>query len=155
MSKQLTEPRSDDAIEQYNGYPLSIIDSLDTPTEQDIGCRLGADECNEYPDVFSGINVTDVGHNDETAVETIKNRLYEFVHRRSNVHPGEPITELGQRLADRPTGDLAAVVVESVLITSSITIPSEKWIQPPLIIDSARFTRTADSLNGAPTEVTA
>ena len=125
MSKQLIESRNDDALEQYNDHLRLIWNSPDTPTKQDADCTLGSP------------------------------RSDEFVNRRSNVHPGEPITELGQRLVERPPNDLAAAVLESVLITSSITIPSERWIQPRLIIDRARFTPTVDSPNVAPTEVTA
>ena len=106
MSKQITESKNDDVLEQYDEYLMPIWKSLDVPVRRAADCTLEDYEGNEYLDVFSGISVTNVGHNNEAVVEAAKNQLDEFVHGCSYVHPSEPVAELGERLAEITPGNL-------------------------------------------------
>ena len=106
MSKHKPELRNDDVVSQYDDYVMPIWKSLDVPVKRASDCTLEDYEGNEYLDVFSGISVTNVGHNNEAVVEAAKEQLDEFVHGCSYVHPSEPVAELGERLAEITPGNL-------------------------------------------------
>jgi 4-aminobutyrate aminotransferase len=106
MSKHKPELRNDDIVSQYDDYVMPIWKSLDVPVKRASNCTLEDHEGNEYLDVFSGISVTNVGHNNEAVVEAAKDQLDEFVHGCSYVHPSEPVAELGERLAEITPGNL-------------------------------------------------
>ena len=106
MSKHKPELRNDDIVSQYDDYVMPIWKSLDVPVKRAADCTLEDHEGNEYLDVFSGISVTNVGHNNDAVVEAAKDQLDEFVHGCSYVHPSEPVAELGERLAEITPGAL-------------------------------------------------
>ena len=106
MSKHKPELRNDDIVSQYDDYVMPIWKSLNVPVKRASNCTLEDHEGNEYLDVFSGISVTNVGHNNEAVVKAAKEQLDEFVHGCSYVHPTEPVAELGERLAEITPGDL-------------------------------------------------
>jgi len=85
---------------------MPIWKSLNVPIKQASNCVVEDYDGNEYLDVFSGISVTNVGHNNEAVVEAAKAQLDEFVHGCSYVHPNETVAELGERLAEITPGSL-------------------------------------------------
>jgi len=97
---------NDDVIDRYDEYVMPIWKSLNVPVKRASNCTVEDYDGNEYLDVFSGISVTNVGHNNEAVVEAAKSQLEEFVHGCSYVHPSEPVAELGERLAEITPGDL-------------------------------------------------
>jgi 4-aminobutyrate aminotransferase len=105
MSQQTT-PRNDDVVSRYDEYVMPIWKSLNVPVRRASDCTLEDYDGNEYLDVFSGISVTNVGHNNEAVVEAAKQQLDEFLHGCSYVHPSEPVAALGERLAEVTPGDL-------------------------------------------------
>ena len=106
MSNKILEIRNDDVVSQYDDYLMPIWKSLDVPVKRASDCVVEDYDGNEYLDVFSGISVTNVGHNNEAVVEAAKAQLDEFVHGCSYVHPNETVAELGERLAEVTPGDL-------------------------------------------------
>ncbi|MCU4802468.1 aspartate aminotransferase family protein [Halobacteria archaeon HArc-gm2] len=107
MSEQPDVPPDNAAVvEGYDEYVMPIWKSLNVPVDRASGCTLVDFEGNEYLDVFSGISVANVGHNDETVTEAAKAQLDEFVHGCSYVHPNGPVVELAERLAEVTPGDL-------------------------------------------------
>ena len=107
MSQQADPPVSNESVEaQYEEYLMPIWKSLNVPIKRASGCTVEDFEGNEYLDVFSGISVTNAGHNNEAVVEAAKEQLDEFVHGCTYVHPNEPAAELGEKLAETTPGDL-------------------------------------------------
>ncbi|APX96449.1 aspartate aminotransferase family protein [Natronorubrum daqingense] len=105
MSEQTS--RSNDAVTaQYDAYLTPIWKNLNVPIKRASGETLEDFDGNEYLDAFSGISVTNVGHNNEAVVEAAKDQLDEFVHGCSYVHPNAPVGELAERLASETPGDL-------------------------------------------------
>lgn len=99
-------PTNEEVVERYDEYLMPIWKSLNTPVKRASGCTLEDFEGNEYLDVFSGISVTNVGHNNEAVVEAAKAQLDEFVHGCTYVHPHGPAGELAERIAEITPGDL-------------------------------------------------
>ncbi|MBX0325982.1 aspartate aminotransferase family protein [Halomicroarcula sp. F13] len=97
---------NDDVVGRYDDYVMPIWKSLNVPVKRASNCTVEDYEGNEYLDVFSGISVTNVGHNNEAVVEAAKAQLDEFVHGCSYVHPSEQVARLGERLAEITPGDL-------------------------------------------------
>lgn len=106
MSNEKIKHRNDDVVSQYDDYVMPIWKSLDVPIKRASDCVVEDYDGNEYLDVFSGISVTNVGHNNEAVVEAAKAQLEEFVHGCSYVHPNETVAELGERLAEATPGNL-------------------------------------------------
>ena len=106
MSKNNTLTRNDDVVSRYDDYVMPIWKSLGVPVKRASDCVVEDYDGNEYLDVFSGISVTNVGHNNEAVVEAAKAQLDEFVHGCSYVHPNETVAELGERLAEVTPGNL-------------------------------------------------
>jgi len=107
MSQQANTPVSNERVEaQYEEYLMPIWKSLNVPIKRASGCTVEDFEGNEYLDVFSGISVTNVGHNNEAVVEAAKEQLDEFVHGCTYVHPNEPAAALAEKLAETTPGDL-------------------------------------------------
>ena len=98
--------KNDDVVSQYDDYVMPIWKSLGVPVKRASNCVVEDYDGNEYLDVFSGISVTNVGHNNEAVVEAAKAQLDEFVHGCSYVHPNETVAEFGERLAEITPGDL-------------------------------------------------
>ncbi|WP_430639443.1 aspartate aminotransferase family protein [Haloferax volcanii] len=90
----------------YDDYLMPIWKSLNVPVERASGCTLEDFDGNEYLDVFSGISVTNVGHNNEAVVEAATEQLEEFVHGCSYVHPNRPVADLAETIAEVTPGDL-------------------------------------------------
>jgi 4-aminobutyrate aminotransferase len=97
---------NDAVVGRYDDYVMPIWKSLNVPVKRASNCTIEDYEGNEYLDVFSGISVTNVGHNNEAVVEAAKAQLDEFVHGCSYVHPTEQVARLGERLAEVTPGDL-------------------------------------------------
>jgi len=106
MSNNNVQTRNDDVVSRYDDYVMPIWKSLNVPIKQASNCVVEDYDGNEYLDVFSGISVTNVGHNNEAVVEAAKAQLDEFVHGCSYVHPNETVAELGERLAEITPGSL-------------------------------------------------
>jgi 4-aminobutyrate aminotransferase len=107
MSKQSDPGPSNEYIEgQYDEYLMPIWKSLNVPVKRASDCTIEDFEGNEYLDVFSGISVTNAGHNNEAVVEAAKEQLDEFVHGCTYVHPNQPAAELAERIAEITPGDL-------------------------------------------------
>lgn len=103
----MSETPSNDSVEnRYDDYVMPIWKRLNVPIKRASNCTVEDYEGNEYLDVFSGISVTNVGHNNEAVVEAAKAQLDEFVHGCSYVHPSEPVASLGERLAEITPGNL-------------------------------------------------
>jgi len=106
MSNENIEGRNDDVVSRYDDYVMPIWKSLNVPIKHASGCIVTDYDGNEYLDVFSGISVTNVGHNNEAVVEAARAQLDKFVHGCSYVHPNKTVGELGERLAEVTPGDL-------------------------------------------------
>ncbi len=106
MSNERIKTRNDDVVSRYDDYLMPIWKSLGVPVKRASNCVVEDYDGNEYLDVFSGISVTNVGHNNEAVVEAAKSQLDEFVHGCSYVHPNETVAELGERLAEVTPGNL-------------------------------------------------
>ncbi len=106
MSNKKIKTRNDDVVSRYDDYVMPIWKSLGVPVKRASNCVVEDYDGNEYLDVFSGISVTNVGHNNEAVVEAAKAQLDEFVHGCSYVHPNENVAELGERLAEVTPGNL-------------------------------------------------
>ncbi|MWV39160.1 aspartate aminotransferase family protein [Natrialba sp. INN-245] len=91
---------------RYDEYVMSVWKDLDVPVERAEGCTLEDFDGNEYLDLFSGISVANVGHNNPAVVEATQDQLEEFVHGCSYVHPNAPVAELAERIAEITPGDL-------------------------------------------------
>jgi 4-aminobutyrate aminotransferase len=90
----------------YEDYVMPVWKDLNVPIKTASGCTVEDFDGNEYLDVFSGISVVNVGHNNEKVVSAAKAQLDEFVHGCSYVHPSEPVADLGAKLATVTPGDL-------------------------------------------------
>ncbi|TYT60817.1 aspartate aminotransferase family protein [Natrialba swarupiae] len=101
-----TEPSNADVEAAYDEYVMPIWKSLNVPVERASNCTLEDFEGTEYLDLFSGISVANLGHNDEAVVEAATEQLETFVHGCSYVHPNQPVAELAERLAELTPGDL-------------------------------------------------
>jgi 4-aminobutyrate aminotransferase/4-aminobutyrate aminotransferase/(S)-3-amino-2-methylpropionate transaminase len=107
MSQQTDPQPTNERVEaQYEEYLMPIWKDLNVPIKRASGCTVEDFEGNEYLDVFSGISVTNVGHNNESVVEAAKAQLDEFVHGCTYVHPNQPAAELAEKLAETTPGDL-------------------------------------------------
>ncbi len=106
MSKENMKAQNDDIVSQYDDYVMPIWKNLGVPIKRASNCVVEDYNGNEYLDVFSGISVTNVGHNNDAVVEAAKAQLDEFVHGCSYVHPNETVAELGERLAEVTPGNL-------------------------------------------------
>jgi len=91
----------------YEDHVMPIWKELNVPIKRASGCTVEDFEGNEYLDVFSGISVVNVGHNNDAVVEAAKNQLDEFIHGCSYVHPSGPVADLAATLAERTPGDLS------------------------------------------------
>ena len=91
---------------QYEKYMMPIWKQLNVPAKRASDCIIEDYEGNEYLDVFSGISVTNVGHNNEAVVEAAKGQLDEFIHGCSYVHPNEVVADLAKRLSEITPGNL-------------------------------------------------
>ncbi|MEY7850740.1 aspartate aminotransferase family protein [Natrarchaeobius sp. A-rgal3] len=91
---------------RYDEYVMSVWKELDVPVERAEGCTLEDFDGNEYLDLFSGISVANVGHNNPAVVDAARDQLEEFVHGCSYVHPNGPVAALGERIAEITPGDL-------------------------------------------------
>jgi 4-aminobutyrate aminotransferase len=107
MSQQADPPVTNESIEaQYEEYLMPVWKGLNTPVKRASGCTVEDFDGNEYLDVFSGISVTNAGHNNEAVVEAAKEQLDELVHSCTYVHPNEPAAALAETLAETTPGDL-------------------------------------------------
>jgi 4-aminobutyrate aminotransferase len=107
MSQDYTSRVTNATVEaQYEEYLMPIWKELNVPVRRADGWTVEDFDGNEYLDVFSGISVTNVGHNNEAVVEAAKEQLDEFVHGCTYVHPNRPAAELGEKLAAVTPGDL-------------------------------------------------
>ncbi|MFD1599814.1 aspartate aminotransferase family protein [Halobellus rarus] len=107
MSGKIDHELTNEDIEaQYDEYLMPIWKNLNVPVKRASGSTVEDFEGNEYLDVFSGISVTNAGHNNEAVVEAAKEQLDEFVHGCTYVHPNQPAAALAERLAEVTPGDL-------------------------------------------------
>lgn len=91
---------------QYDEYVMSVWKDLNVPVKRAEGCTIEDFDGNTYLDLFSGISVANIGHNNEAVVESAKAQLDEFVHGCSYVHPNAPVAELAETLSQITPGDL-------------------------------------------------
>jgi len=106
MTPQNPPPSNERIVNQYNKYLIPIWKNLNVPIKRASGCTLEDFNGNEYLDVFSGISVTNVGHNNETVIKAAKDQLDELVHGCTYVHPNQPAAKLAERLESISPGNL-------------------------------------------------
>lgn len=93
--------------EQYDEYVMPISKGYDPfAIERASGTTLTTTEGDDYLDVFSGISVTNAGHNNEAVVEAAKAQLDDLVHTCSYVYQNRPVADLAERIAEITPGDL-------------------------------------------------
>ena len=85
---------------------MPIWKNLNVPIKRASDCTLEDFDGNEYLDVFSGISVTNVGHNNEAIIKAAKDQLNELIHSCTYVHPNQPAGELAERIEAISPGDL-------------------------------------------------
>ncbi|RQG87995.1 aspartate aminotransferase family protein [Natrarchaeobius halalkaliphilus] len=95
-----------DVEHQYEEYLMPIWKSLNVPVKRASNCVLEDFDGNEYLDLYSGISVTNVGHNNDAVVEAAKDQLDEFVHGCTYVHPHRPAGQLAEKIARITPGEL-------------------------------------------------
>lgn len=100
-------PSSDTVRDQYEQYVMPIAKGYD-PFAIDRGddTTLTTPEGQEYLDVFSGISVTNAGHNNPAVVDAAKGQLDELIHTCSYLHRNPPVGALAERIAEITPGDL-------------------------------------------------
>ena len=107
MSQQTDPQPTNERVEaQYEEYLMPIWKDLNVPIKRASGCTVEDFEGNEYLDVFSGISVTNVGHNNESVVEAATAQPDEFVHACTYVHPNPPAVEPAAKPAQTSPADL-------------------------------------------------
>ena len=93
--------------EQYDEYVMPITKGYDPFTvERADGTTMVTQDGEEYLDVFSGISVTNAGHNHPAVVDAAKDQLDELVHTCSYVYRNPPVGRLAERIAEITPGDL-------------------------------------------------
>lgn len=91
----------------YEEYVVPISKGYDPfAVERASGTTMVTEDGTEYLDVFSGISVTNAGHNNPAVVEAAKAQLDELIHTCSYVYQNRPVAELAERLAEITPGDL-------------------------------------------------
>ncbi|NHN48044.1 aspartate aminotransferase family protein [Halostella sp. JP-L12] len=81
------------------GYDPFAIDRAE-------GTTMVTTDGEEYLDVFSGIAVTNAGHNHPDVVDAAKDQLDDLIHTCSYVYQNEPVADLAERIAEITPGDL-------------------------------------------------
>jgi 4-aminobutyrate aminotransferase/(S)-3-amino-2-methylpropionate transaminase len=104
----MTDQHSSDRVaEQYEEYVMPISKGYDPfAVERASGTTMTTVEGEEYLDVFSGISVTNAGHNNEAVVEAAKEQLDDLVHTCSYVYQNQPVGALAEKIAEITPGDL-------------------------------------------------
>lgn len=103
----MTGESSDPVAEQYEQYVMPITKGYDPFTiERASGTTMVTTEGEEYLDVFSGISVTNAGHNNPAVVEAAKDQLDDLIHTCSYVYRNPPVGHLAERIAEITPGDL-------------------------------------------------
>lgn len=98
---------SDRVARQYDEYVMPISKGYDPfAIERADGTTMVTAEGEEYLDLFSGISVTNAGHNHPAVVEAAKNQLDDLIHTCSYVYQNGPVGALAERLAEVTPGDL-------------------------------------------------
>ena len=97
-----------DTIEKYKAYvntgfvkavePI-VIDRAEGSTYYD-------DQGRPYLDCFSGISVTNTGHNNREVIEAAKAQMDRFVHCCSYVYHAKPVADLAEKIARITPGKL-------------------------------------------------
>ncbi|UPV75412.1 aspartate aminotransferase family protein [Halorussus limi] len=100
------EPTTSPA-EKYDEYVMPITKGYDPFTvERASGTTMETTEGDQYLDCFSGISVTNAGHNNPEVVAAAKDQLDDLIHTCSYVYRNEPVADLAERIAEITPGDL-------------------------------------------------
>ncbi len=106
-SNQEPAVRTDDVIEKYDEYVMPIAKGYDPfSIERAEGTTMVTADGEEYLDCFSGISVTNAGHNHPAVVDAAKDQLDELVHTCSYVYRNRPVADLAETLAEITPGGL-------------------------------------------------
>lgn len=118
MSDQYTPPSSDESPaygnvssetvrEQYDEYIMPISKGYDPfAIEHADDTTMVTPEGDEYLDLFSGISVTNAGHNNQAVVSAAQEQLDRLVHTCSYIYRNPPVGALAERIAEITPGDL-------------------------------------------------
>lgn len=102
MSEQECSP-----ADKYDDYVMPITKGYDPFTVTRANdTTMVTTEGDEYLDCFSGISVTNAGHNNPNVVAAAKAQLDELVHTCSYIYRNEPVANLAERIAEITPGDL-------------------------------------------------
>ena len=93
--------------EKYDDYVMPITKGYDPFTvERASGTTMETTEGEQFLDCFSGISVTNAGHNNPEVVRAAKDQLDDLIHTCSYVYRNEPVADLAERIAEIAPGDL-------------------------------------------------
>ncbi|MFC4550268.1 MULTISPECIES: aspartate aminotransferase family protein [Halorussus] len=96
-----------DAAEKYDEYVMPIAKGYDPFTvERASGTTMETTDGERYLDCFSGISVTNAGHNNPEVVAAAKDQLDDLVHTCSYLYRNRPVADLAERIAEITPGDL-------------------------------------------------
>ncbi|MFB6266224.1 MAG: aspartate aminotransferase family protein [Halodesulfurarchaeum sp.] len=102
-----TADGGDPVARQYDEYVMPIAKGYDPFTiERASDTTMVTTDGEAYLDVFSGISVTNAGHNHPDVVAAAKAQLDDLVHTCSYVYRNRPVGELAERIAEITPGDL-------------------------------------------------
>lgn len=93
-------------LSEYDEFVMPVWKELSIPIKEASGCVIEDFDGREYLDAFSGISVTNAGHQSEEIVEAATNQLRDVIHTCSYLHPNKPVAELGKTIAAITPGDL-------------------------------------------------
>ena len=95
------------SAEKYVEYVMPIAKGYDPFTvSRAEGTTMETTEGEQFLDCFSGISVTNAGHNNPEVVAAAKNQLDDLIHTCSYVYRNEPVADLAERIAEVTPGDL-------------------------------------------------
>lgn len=98
---------SEKVAEQYDEYVMPIVSDYDPfAIERAEDTTLVTAEGERYLDLFSGISVTNAGHNHPAVVGAAKAQLDRLVHTCSYLLQNPPVGGLAERLAEITPGEL-------------------------------------------------
>ncbi|MFC4438974.1 MULTISPECIES: aminotransferase class III-fold pyridoxal phosphate-dependent enzyme [Natrialbaceae] len=106
-NQDTTDRPSDDVIATYDGYVMPIAEGYDPfAIDRAEWTTMVTAEGEEYLDCFSGISVTNAGHNHPDAVDAVKGQFDELVYTCSYVYRNRPVADLAERLAEITPDDV-------------------------------------------------
>lgn len=98
---------SEKVAQQYEDYVMPISKGYDPfAIERAADTTMVTADGEEYLDLFSGIAVTNAGHNHPEVVDAAKDQLDDLIHTCSYVYQNKPVADLAEKLAEITPGDL-------------------------------------------------